>query len=159
MKDDILMTLFGGGTLDYEMLDKCNYDFEDILDMIDGFTTRENMEFNDILLGAIDLYRRNIQNTIDEKIKKIEDDIQYLEHKINCCAYDKYDEMELQEKYKDLEKLQSLCAIDDIEHFTNYLDTHIFITDDETRAIYKELLKEEIEKENDEIGFVALDLD
>ena len=55
MRDDILMTLFGGGSADYDMLDKCNYDFEDILRHIDSFTTREDMDFNDILIGAIDV--------------------------------------------------------------------------------------------------------
>ena len=46
MRDDILMTLFGGGSADYDMLDKCNYDFENILRHIDSFTTREDMDFN-----------------------------------------------------------------------------------------------------------------
>ena len=68
-KDEILQTLFGGGILDYEMLDKCDYSFEDILQKIEMFTSREEMEFNDILIGAIDIYRENIQNIIDKKMK------------------------------------------------------------------------------------------
>ena len=69
-KDEILQTLFGGGILDYEMLDKCDYSFEDILQKIEMFTSREEMEFNDILIGAIDIYRENIQNIIDKKIEE-----------------------------------------------------------------------------------------
>ena len=38
-KDEILQTLFGGGTADYEMLEKCNSAFEDILDYIKSFTS------------------------------------------------------------------------------------------------------------------------
>lgn len=57
MKDDILMTIFGGGTLDWEMLDKCEYDFEDIYEDMKMFcSSYEDFDFNGILLGAIDLY-------------------------------------------------------------------------------------------------------
>lgn len=158
-KDEILQTLFGGGTADYEMLEKCNYAFEDILDYIKSFTSVDEMEFNDILLGAIDLYRSNIEEKIEEKKKSLEENIKYLENKMSCCASDKYDEMELLDNQKDLEKLEELSPFDDIEYNTNYLDTQIWVLDDDTRAIYKELLADEISKENDEIGFVELDLD
>lgn len=159
MKDDILMTLFGGGTLDYEMLDKCNYDFEDILDMIKGFTTIDEMDFDDILIGAIDVYKNNIQNAIDNKIKELEDDIKYLEHRLDYVGYGKSDLYEIEGKKQDLEKLNTIYANDDIEYFTNYLDTHIFINDEETRKIYKEFLSKEIDEENEKIGFVELDLE
>ena len=52
-----------------------------------------------------------------------------------------------------------MSPFDDIEYNTNYLDTQIWVLDDDIRAIYKELLADEISKENDEIGFVELDLD
>lgn len=159
MKDDILMTLFGGGSADYDMLDKCNYDFEDILRHIDSFTSREDMDFNDILIGAIDEYRSNLEKAIEDKKEKIEDNIQYLENKMSCCAYDKYDEIELIDNQNDLEKLEQLYPFDDIEYNTNYLDTQIWVADDEIKAVYKELLADEVEKENEKIGFVELDLD
>ena len=78
---------------------------------------------------------------------------------MSCCASDKYDEMELLDNQKDLEKLGELSPFDDIEYNTNYLDTQIWVLDDDIKAIYKELLADEISKENDEIGFVELDLD
>jgi len=159
MKDDILMTLFGGGSADYDMLDKCNYDFEDILRHIYNFTSREDMDFNDILIGAIDEYRSNLEKAIEDKKEKIEDNIKYLENKISCCAYDKYDEIELIDNQNNLEKLEQLDTFDDIEYNTNYLDTQIWVLDDEIRAVYKELLADEVEKENEKIGFVELNLD
>ena len=78
-KDDILQTLFGGGIADYEMLEKCEYDFEDILNDIKGFTTIDEMDFNDILIGAIDIYRNNIESAIDTKIQEVECDLKGLE--------------------------------------------------------------------------------
>lgn len=159
MKDDILMTLFGGGSADYDMLDKCNYDFEDILRHIDSFTTREDMDFNDILIGAIDEYRSNLEKAIENKKRELEDNLKYLENELEVCGYGKREIMEIESIKADLEKLEKLYPFDDIEYNTNYLDTQIWVLDDEIKAIYKEFLADEVEKENEKIGFVELDLD
>ena len=162
MKDDILMTIFGGGTLDWEMLDKCEYDFEDIYEDMKMFcSSYEDFDFNSILLGAIDLYKYHIQDKIDEKITETESDLKELERYIdenNGNVDIEYvdDKKRLEQK---LEDLQKLYANDDIEYFTNYLDTSIFIVNDEVRALYKKYLEEEVEKENELIGFCYLDLD
>ena len=162
MKDDILMTIFGGGTLDWEMLDKCEYDFEDIYEDMKMFcSSYEDFDFNSILLGAIDLYKYHIQDKLDEKITETESDLKELERYIdenNGNVDIEYidDKKRLEQQ---LEDLQSLYANDDIEYFTNYLDTSIFIVNDEVRALYKKYLEEEVEKENELIGFCYLDLD
>ena len=162
MKDDILMTIFGGGTLDWEMLEKCEYDFEDIYKNMKMFcSSYEDFDFNSILLGAIDLYEYHIQDKIDEKITETESDLKELERYIdenNGNVDIEYvdDKKRLEQK---LEDLQKLYANDDIEYFTNYLDTSIFIVNDEVRALYKKYLEEEVEKENELIGFCYLDLD
>ena len=162
MKDEILQTIFGGGTLDWEMLDKCEYDFEDIYKNMKMFcSSYEDFDFNSILLGAIDLYKYHIQDKLDEKITETESDLKELERYIdenNGNVDIEYvdDKKRLEQK---LEDLQKLYATDDIEYFTNYLDTSIFILNDEIRALYKKYLKEEIKAENELIGFVNLDLD
>ena len=162
MKDDILMTIFGGGTLDWEMLDKCDYDFEDIYKNMKMFcSSYEDFDFNSILLGAIDLYKYHIQDKIDEKITETESDLKELENYEEMyngnIAYEYVNK--IIDLRKQLEDLQKLYATDDIEYFTNYLDTSIFILNDEIRALYKKYLKEEIKAENELIGFVNLDLD
>ena len=162
MKDDILMTMFGGGTLDWEMLDKCEYDFEDIYEDMKMFcSSYEDFDFNSILLGAIDLYKYHIQDKIDEKITETESDLKELERYIDenngNVDIEYVDDKKRVEQQ--LEDLQSLYASDDIEYFTNYLDTSIFIVNDEVRALYKKYLEEEVEKENELIGFCYLDLD
>ena len=162
MKDEILQTIFGGGSLDWNMLDKCEYDFEDIYKNMKMFcSSYEDFDFNSILLGAIDLYKYHIQDKIDEKITETESDLKELERYIdenNGNVDIEYvdDKKRLEQK---LEDLQSLYASDDIEYFTNYLDTSIFIVNDEVRALYKKYLEEEVEKENELIGFCYLDLD
>ena len=159
MRDDILITLFGGGIADYDMLDKCNYEFEDILRHIDSFTTREDMDFNDILIGAIDEYRSNLEKVIEDKKIEMADNLKYLEHKLDYCGYGKRELMEIEITKEDLNKIESLYPFDDIEYNTNYLDTQIWVADDDKKAIYKEFLSKEIDKENEKIGFVELDLD
>ena len=155
MREEILHSMFGGGSADWEMLDDCRYDFDDIKRNIES----NNIEFNDILSGAISLYKEHIQNAIDNKKEKIQDNIEYLNNKIDCCAEDKCDAYELDNAYNDLDRLDELDPYEDIEEFINFLDTHIYIIDDDTRAVYEELLADEIKRENDEIGFVELDLD
>lgn len=162
MKDEILQTIFGGGTLDWEMLEKCEYDFEDIYKNMKMFcSSYEDFDFNSILLGAIDLYKYHIQDKIDEKITETESDLKELENYEEMyngnIAYEYVNK--IIDLRKQLEDLQKLYATDDIEYFTNYLDTSIFILNDEIRALYKKYLKEEIKAENELIGFVNLDLD
>ena len=158
-KDDILMTLFGGGIADYDMLEKCEYDFEDILSYIDSFCSREEMDFNSILLGAIDLYRSNLENAIENKKAEMEENLKYLENRLDYVAYGKTDLMEIEIARADLEKIEKLYPFDDIEYNTNYLDTQIWVADDEIKAIYKEFLSKEVDEENEKIGFCELDLD
>lgn len=162
MKDEILQTIFGGGSLDWEMLEKCEYDFEDIYKNMKMFcSSYEDFDFNSILLGAIDLYKYHIQDKIDEKITETESDLKELENYEEMyngnIAYEYINK--IIDLRKQLEDLQKLYATDDIEYFTNYLDTSIFILNDEIRALYKKYLKEEIKAENELIGFVNLDLD
>ena len=162
MKDEILQTIFGGGTLDWEMLEKCEYDFEDIYKNMKMFcSSYEDFDFNSILLGAIDLYKYHIQDKIDEKITETESDLKELENYEEMyngnIAYEYINK--IIDLRKQLEDLQKLYATDDIEYFTNYLDTSIFILNNEIRALYKKYLKEEIKAENELIGFVNLDLD
>lgn len=159
MRDDILMTLFGGGSADYDMLDKCNYEFEDILRHIDSFTSREDMDFNDILIGAIDEYRSNLEEAIENKKREMEDNLKYLENELEVCGYGKRELMEIEIAKEDLNKIESLYPFDDIEYNCNYLDTQIWVADDDKKAIYKEFLSKEIDEENEKIGFVELDLD
>lgn len=109
-KDEILQTLFGGGTADYAMLEKCNYDFEDEEEWESG--------------------------------------------SLSQAEYDEYDR--LQTERNDLE---SICVYDDIEYFVNYIDTHISINDETTKEVYRNYLKDFVDEENKNIGFVYLDLD
>ena len=114
MRDDILITLFGGGIADYDMLDKCNYEFEDILRHIDSFTSREDMDFNDILIGAIDEYRSNLEKAIEEKDK-------YYGGKISIPK---------KNGYRHIYKVNKVCRLYDIQkNLCHYFLGNIMISD------------------------------
>ena len=155
-----LNEIFGGGYLDWQMLDKCNYNVDDIIEDL-KMNYGLNFEFSDIVYTIITIYQKNIQEKIDNRISEIEIDLKDLEDYSD--TYNGDIDREYTNKIIDLrtelEKLKELDTYNDIESFINYIDTHIYIYDDETRKVYKEYLSDIIEKENEEIGFVYLDLE
>lgn len=160
MRDEILQTIFGGGSLDWDMLDKCDYDFSDIWEMVRQYDIID-MNFNSIIESCMEFYKQHIQDKLDEKITETESDLKELERysdENNGNIDQKYID-EISNLRKQLEELQTLCVDDDISYYANYLDNSIYIVDDETRALYKKYLEKEIKAENELIGFVSLDLD
>lgn len=148
------------GSLDLEMLDKCNYNYDDIKYNFECISVKD-LDFNTILASCLNLYLNHIQEKVDEKITELESEIKELERYIdenNGNVDIKYVD-DKERLYNELKELQSLYVYNDIEYFTNYLDTSIYIIDDEIKAIYKKYLEQEIESENEEIGFCYLDLD
>lgn len=147
------------GSLDIQMLDKCEYDYDDIKSNID-YLRVEDIDINTILASCIDFFISNIQYEIENKINETESDLKELERYIdenNGNVDIKYvEDREMLEQ--ELEELQSLNAYDDIEYYTNYLDTSVYIVDRDTRELYSKYLKEEVEKENERLGFCYLDL-
>lgn len=160
MREEILQTIFGGGSLDWDMLDQCNYDFSDIWEIVKQYDIID-MNFNSIVEGCMELYTQHIQDKLDEKITETESDLKELERysdENNNNIDQKYID-EISNLRKQLEELQTLCVDDDITYYANYLDNGIYIVRNGIRALYKKYLEEEVEKENELIGFVNLDLD
>ena len=147
------------GFLDIEMLDKCDYSYDDIKDYIEDYKIKD-IDINIILGACINYFQNMIQEKIDEKITETESDLKGLEdyedtYNGNISYEDTNAIIDLRKK---LEELQNLSACDDIEYYTNCLDTSVYIVDDEVREIYKKYLKDEVEKENEMLGFAYLDL-
>lgn len=148
------------GYLDIEMLDKCEYDYDDIKYHFEDIKV-EDLNINIVLESCILNYITNIQNKIDEKITETESDLKGLEDYEDMYNgnIDYEYVIQIKELRKKLEELQSLDSTSDIDYYTNCLDTKIYIVDDEIKEIYNKYLKEEVEKENEKIGFCYLDLD
>lgn len=143
------------GTLDLEMIEKCEYDFSDIKDLLKEFDME--MTFSNIIYCCIYQYKVNLQEKIDAMIEETENEIKMLEiesdEKNGHISFEKSEELTLLWKKK--EELESLDTNEDIEEYINYLDTHIYL-DSSKEEIYTKYLGEEIDKENELLGFCEL---
>lgn len=156
----ILCSLLECGYADLNILNKCNYEYEEIeKHIIDIYGEDTKITLTKILCGAIIHYKSRVQNKIDEMIFELECEIKDIEQlNDEMQEIKEEDKTKLDRLYQEKEDLENLNAYDDIEDFINYIDTHIYITDEELKAIYNKYLSDYIEEENDEIGFVSLDL-
>lgn len=143
------------GTLDLEMIEKCEYDFSDIKDLLKEFDME--MTFSNIIYCCIYQYKVNLQEKIDAMIEETETEIKMLEiesdEKNGHISFEKSEKLTLLWKKK--EELESLDTSEDIEEYINYLDTHIYL-DSSKEEIYTKYLGEEIDKENELLGFCEL---
>ena len=159
MKDEILQTIFGGGTLDWEMLEKCEYDFEDIYkrfkcykeynDYMEQFANKEVYDITDY--GKAKAYREmeierthNILNesvklydlTKDEKMKSLDNFLEMYEYCIlksetNNGKYEIYD-LQLDSVLDDEDKTlkETIIRVVDMA-VDNEVNNREFITDEE----------------------------
>ena len=134
----ILISLFGGGTADWQDIAETQYDWEDIFENL-----KSRFDFEDI--GINDLYEQIMIMARDELYEEIE---KYIE-----TAYTKEEII--------LEKIIKKIDIEeDFDIFANCLDSHInFIGTEEKKEIIQEIFKEKIEELNNKIGFTYISFD
>ena len=149
-KEEILMELLECGSLDLNMLDECEYNFYDILEECNSFT--EKPKFCDILYGAICIYQKNISNKIDERISELDDLMEELDDQ-GLADTEEFAEYEEEQK-----ALKELDPYEDITNFINYIDTSIGIPDENKKEIYSKYLSDIINEEDEQIGFVSLQI-
>lgn len=156
---NILCELLNCGYGDIEMLKDLQYDYDDIKEELNEMYC-DKWEFNDILRGAIWVYKHNIQDVIDSRVKELNFEISSMESWYDDSSIDvqEEDKIKWDKLCEEKENLEQLDASEDIDYFVNYLDTHIYIRNDEIKAIYRKYLQDDIDVENDKIGFVSLDL-
>lgn len=157
MYEDILMGLLDCGSADLKMLEKCEYDFSDIRDILEE--QGMDMSFQNILYACIDKYKSNLYDKIEYRIGEIEEEIKVLENESDWNNGNVSNEFsnKIKDLWEEKELLEKLNPYEDIESFINYLDTHIYITNDNSK-VYKEYLMDIIEEEDYNIGFLELEL-
>lgn len=160
MLEGLLEELLGCGSFDLEMLDKCSYDFSDIKNEIESMGS--DINFSNIIYGAICIYKNNLQAKIDSKVYELEcelkDLVYYVKEKNKVCTTDEQDDIDISELEYKIGELESLDVYDDIEEFINFLDTHLsLVCDEKKKNLYKKYLSDEINEEDNNIGFVSLD--
>lgn len=140
----ILMAIFDdGGILDWNMLEKTNYDWYEIMDNIIGNYGTDlrsigvNTFINTIFDMAISDFQEAVNNFIEEN---------------------KYNE-DLKNKIQILEDID-FSSYDNWNTYTNYIDNSIdlVVKNKEIIDIINKYLKDEIEEINDNIGFTEINI-
>ena len=138
----ILMSIFGGGTADWQDIGQTEYDWDDILEKakdIDGVEYLENLNINDLYYAILELALQELQEEINRYIKN------------------NYSE----EEKEDFEKLKQIDCTDTEQWdiWCNCLDTHLsFVGDSELAEVLSAHLQYNIDKISDKIGFTYIDL-
>lgn len=132
-KEDLLMTLLGCGSMDLAMLDSVGYDFDEIIDQLDGEPIQD-VGFNGLMRAVVDVGIIKISEAVEELIQALE----------NQGGLDDYESEELEE-------LKKLCPDDDILSFHNCLDTHVWF--EKNGNIYRQYLSEALNEFECNTGF------
>lgn len=138
----ILMSIFGGGILDWQDIAETEYDWDDIIEQAKynvGTDYIDILTINDLYEAVLDLALEELQQEITYYIKNNysseEKDIFAKLSEIDC---------------KDREQWQVWC---------NCLDTHLtFIGDEELAIALSSCLQQSIDKISDKIGFTYINL-
>ena len=138
----ILMSIFGGGTLDWQDIAETEYSWDDIFEQAKYECNTENIENLDIN----DLYRAVLDLALEE-----------LQEEINDYIKNNYSEEE-----KDIfDKLKQIDCTDTEQWdiWCNCLDTRLtFVGDRELAENLSNCLQQTIDKISDKIGFTEINL-
>ncbi len=121
----LLCTMLNCGTLDLNMLDDVQYEWNEVLEQMDW--PRDGLDFNDVLRAVVDLGIIGIKDWIMTRIRTL-----------NVSAYQDADTA------KELDMLHSLDPDEDIYASFNLQDTHIWFNSH--KDIYLEYLGEALEE-------------
>lgn len=135
-KDSLLMSLLGCGSLDLKILDDVEYDFDDIIDQLDGLSLQE-VGLNGLMRAVVDVGIIHIHEAVDDRICE-------LEAILNERDLDNSEEEELR-------ALRDLDPDRDIRSYRNYyLDTHVWF--ERNGSIYRRYLAEAVDDFADNTG-------
>ena len=138
----ILMSIFGGGTLDWQDIAETKYDWDDIFEQAKDTNGTENLEELDIN----DLYRAVLELALEELQEEIND---YIKNNYSEEEKDIFDKLK-QIDCKNLWQWDIWC---------NCLDTRLtFVGDRELAENLSNCLQQTIDKISDKIGFTEIDL-
>lgn len=127
-KDSLLLTLLGCGTLDLEMLEDIHYDFDDVIDQLDGLSIQE-AGFNGLMRAVVDVGIIHIQEALEEKLAEL---------------HGYRDEGVMTEGDKqELKALEQLDPDKDIRSYHNCLDTSVWF--EKNGSAYRRYLAEAID--------------
>lgn len=134
-KENLLLTLLGCGTADLEMLDDVHYDFDEVIDQLDGMPIQE-AGFNGLMRAVVSVGIIHIREAVDDRICELE-------------AIPNERELDEDEEHE-LAALRALDPDDDIRSYHNCLDTSAWF--ERNGEIYREYLGDAIDSFEENTG-------
>lgn len=138
----ILMSIFGGGTLDWQDIGQTEYDWDDIIEhakYTKGVEFLEDLNINDLYGAILELALEELQEEITR----------YIKNNYSAEEKDIFDKLS-QIDCTDTEQWEIWC---------NCLDTHLmFIGNSELAEVLSAHLQYNIDKISDKIGFTYINL-
>lgn len=132
----ILISLFGGGTADWNDIAQTKYDWKEILSYAEDMSCGQ-IGINDLYFAILSMARNELLDIIEEYVDKANTKEEII-------------------LAKQLEKI----SIDDFDLWANCLDTHInFIGTTEQAEILQDLFETKIDEIDDKIGFTYINME
>ena len=132
----ILISLFGGGTADWNDIAQTKYDWKEILSYAEDMSCGQ-ININDLYFAILSMARNELLDIIEEYVDKANTKEEII-----------------------LAKQIENISIDDFDLWANCLDTHInFIGTKEQAEILQDLFETKIDEIDDKIGFTYINME
>lgn len=139
-RDLLLSELLGCGTADLGIIDDCEYDISEVLEMVESFGyVAEKVDLGAIAFAITQIAKGNAQKVLDEKIEEFKDELEELLEE----SEENENSAKIENLHSIIADLESLNPYEDFELWFNYLDTHISCI--ENTDIYQSYMENEIE--------------
>lgn len=136
-KEKLLLTMLSCGTGDLAMLDDVQYDWREVLDQMD-WPDDGNFNFNSLMRAVVDVGIIHIKETVENRICELK----------AASSEQKLDE----DEKKELASLQVINPDKDIKSYHNWLDTNVWIQNNE--EIYGKYLQDALDAFTDNTGLL-----
>lgn len=132
----LLCEMLSCGTMDLELLDQVEYDWDEVLGQLD-WPDGEGFTFNRLMRAVVDVGIIHIKEAVDDRICELES----IEN-----------ERELDEdEVEEMASLHRLEPDQDIHSYHNCLDTHVWF--EQNGSIYRRYLTDALDNFEDNVGF------
>jgi len=132
-KDILLTKLLDCGYADLQILEDCEYDFDDLISEIEAMGY-EKPDINNLCFAMFQLALNDFQDTIDERINELKEQDELTE-----------------EEQEELDAIEGLDVREDTESYHNYIDTSIWFNNNED--IYIKYFQSALDDFEEHTGF------